>query len=121
MVQEVLAEITHLGNLKESVIKESSSLDIVYKTIQDHNDYLRGQLESYKAYLQNVRVQSASQSKSKNSKMVGPFKFTHAALEKDGIIVESNVPENRRTNIYFKMMSPVPGTFIIALHYKGKS
>ena len=49
----------------------------------------------------------------------GPFKFTHAQLERDGVIVESEVPENRRNNIYFIFTSPIPGTFIIALHYKG--
>jgi len=27
---------------------------------------------------------------------------------------------NRRPNIYFNITSPTPGTFIIALHYKGR-
>ena len=30
------------------------------------------------------------------------------------------VPLFRRPNIYFNIMSPTPGTFIIALHYKGR-
>ena len=69
--------------------------------------------------------------------VLGPYRFTHAQLEKEGIIVESNVPDNRfvpfphspnardpcsqrgfrRPNIYFNI---TPGTFIIALHYKGR-
>ena len=52
--------------------------------------------------------------------VLGPYRFTHAQLEKEGIIVESNVPDNRRPNIYFNITSPTPGTFIIALHYKGR-
>ena len=27
---------------------------------------------------------------------------------------------DRRPNIYFNIASPTPGTFIIALHYKGR-
>ena len=154
MQEEVAAELVHLGNLREKVIAETKSLEAVYKTICDHNNYLRGQLEQYKAYLQNVRL-TASKDKGattavgvitvggkekKQSKPVvlGPYRFTHAQLEKEGIIVESNVPDNRyvlrvswyqssrtdpfsrRPNIYFNITSPTPGTFIIALHYKGR-
>ncbi|KAJ3277475.1 glyceraldehyde-3-phosphate dehydrogenase 1 [Borealophlyctis nickersoniae] len=121
MVEEVQSELAHLGNLRATVMKEIQSLDIVYKTIIDHNNYLRSQLESYKAYLQNVRIQSGlAPNKPSKSQVAGPVKFTHQQLEKDGIIVESNVPENRRANIYFNILSPLPGTFIIALHYKGR-
>ena len=28
--------------------------------------------------------------------------------------------DNRRSNIFFNITSPIPGTFIIALHYKGR-
>lgn len=31
-----------------------------------------------------------------------------------------NCPVYRRPNIYFNISSPTPGTFIIALHYKGR-
>ena len=34
-------------------------------------------------------------SKPAKSQLLGPFKFTHAQFEKDGIIMETNVPENR--------------------------
>lgn len=52
--------------------------------------------------------------------MTGPIKFSHTQLEKDGVIVESGVPENRRSNIYFSIYSPIPGSFLISLHYKGR-
>ncbi|KAI9296132.1 putative ras GTPase-activating protein sar1 [Neoconidiobolus thromboides FSU 785] len=122
MTEEVKQEITHLGNLREKIKDEYISLETVYKTICDHNNYLRCQLESYKAYLQNVRFQTGGIGIKEKAKpqMLGPYKFSHFQLEKDGTIVESNIPENRRNNIYFNIFSPVPGTFIIALHYKGR-
>jgi Ras GTPase-activating-like protein IQGAP2/3 len=159
MQDEVGAELVHLGNLREKVVLETKSLEAVYKTICDHNNYLRSQLEQYKAYLQNVRLAAAKdrgsttavgvvtvggkEKKPQKAVVLGPYRFTHAQLEKEGIIVESNVPDNRyvffldlsdhgtplimasaslssRPNIFFNITSPTPGTFIIALHYKGR-
>lgn len=111
MQEEVAAELVHLGNLREKVVEETRSLEAVYKTICDHNNYLRSQLEQYKAYLQNVRLNANKEKggnagvgvvavggkEKKPAKVVvlGPYRFTHAQLEKEGIIVESNVPDNR--------------------------
>ncbi|KAG5651346.1 hypothetical protein H0H81_009009 [Sphagnurus paluster] len=136
MQEEVAAELVHLGNLREKVVLETKSLEAVYKTICDHNNYMRSQLEQYKAYLQNVRLTATKdkgtstgvgvvtvggkEKKPSKAVVLGPYRFTHAQLEKEGIIVESNVPDNRRPNIYFNITSPTPGTFIIALHYKGR-
>jgi Ras GTPase-activating-like protein IQGAP2/3 len=136
MQDEVAAELAHLGNLRDKVILETKSLEAVYKTILDHNNYMRGQLEQYKAYLQNVRITASKdkgtatavgvvsvggkEKKPAKAAVLGPYRFTHAQLEREGIIVESNVPDNRRPNIYFNITSPTPGTFIIALHYKGR-
>jgi Ras GTPase-activating-like protein IQGAP2/3 len=118
LADEVAAELLHLGNLKEKVVLETRSLDAVYKTIGDHNNYLRSQLEQYKAYLQNVRANSAGvgqmgkiagvgvvsvngqEKKAGKSQSLGPYKFTHVQFEKDGVIVETNVPDNRRANIF---------------------
>ncbi len=117
LTDEVTAELVHLGNLREKVVLETRSLEAVYKTIGDHNNYLRSQLEQYKAYLQNVRqtagnkgkhsgvgvvaVAGKDQTKQVKSQLLGPFKFTHQQFEKDGIIMETNVPENRRASIFF--------------------
>ena len=120
---EVESELIHLGSLKEKVLEENKKLEEVSMTIRDHNAYLIGQLETYKSYLHNVRSQSEGKSRSgKQSKVqvLGPYKFTHQQLEREGVIQRSNVPENRRANIYFNFTSPLPGTFVISLHYKGK-
>ena len=118
---EVEQELSHLGSLKEKVNEETHKLEDVYKTIRDHNAYLLSQLDTYKSYLHNVRSQSEGTKRGKEVKVkeLGPYKYTHAQLEKEGIIVRSNVPENRRGNIFFNFRSPLAGTFVISLHYKG--
>jgi Ras GTPase-activating-like protein IQGAP2/3 len=119
---EIEQELVHLGSLKEKVIAETFKLEEVFKTIQEHNTYLNGQLETYKSYLHNVRGQSEGTSKrAQSQKVLGPYKFTHQELERQGVIQRSNVPENRRANIYFNITSPSPGTFVISLHYKGRN
>ncbi|KAH0543981.1 hypothetical protein FGG08_001748 [Glutinoglossum americanum] len=119
---EVEQELVHLGSLKEKVVDETKKLDEVYRTIRDHNGYLVGQLETYKSYLHNVRSQSeGKQRKQQKHQVLGPYKFTHQQLEKEGVIQKSNVPDNRRANIYFNFTSPLPGTFVISLHYKGRN
>ena len=119
--EEVEQELVHLGSLKERVLDETKKLDEVFRTIRDHNSYLVGQLETYKSYLHNVRSQSGGkQRKQQKHQVLGPYKFTHQQLEKEGVIQKSNVPENRRANIYFNFTSPLPGTFVISLHYKGE-
>ncbi|RKF74528.1 GTPase-activating protein [Golovinomyces cichoracearum] len=119
---EVEQELQHLGSLKEGVVQETIKLEEVFKTIRDHNTYLVGQLETYKSYLHNVRSQSeGTRRKQQKQQVLGPYKFTHQALEKEGVIQKSNVPDNRRANIYFNFISPLPGTFVISLHYKGRN
>jgi Ras GTPase-activating-like protein IQGAP2/3 len=119
---EVEQELAHLGSLKEKTVEETGKLEDVYKTIRDHNAYLLSQLDTYKNYLHNVRSQSEGTKRGKDvkNKELGPYKWTHAQLEKDGVISRSNVPENRRGNIFFMFRSPLAGTFVISLHYKGK-
>ncbi|KAK5427886.1 RasGAP protein [Exophiala xenobiotica] len=119
---EVDSELAHLGSLKEKVLEETTKLEDVFKTIRDHNSYLLSQLDTYKNYLHNVRSQSEGIKRGKAEKVreLGPYKFTHTQLEKDGVITRSNVPENRRGNIFFMFRSPLAGTFVISLHYKGE-
>lgn len=119
---EIEQELVHLGSMKEKTIEETRKLEEVYRTIRDHNNYLVGQLETYKSYLHNVRSQSEGKTrKQQKHQVLGPYKFTHQQLEKEGVIQKSNVPENRRANIYFNFTSPLPGTFVISLHYKGRN
>ena len=119
---DIEQELVHLGSLKEKVLEETSRLQDVYKTIGDHNAYLISQLDVYKSYLSNVRNQSGGNrnpKKTEKATPLGPYKFSHQQLEREGVIQRSNVPENRRANIYFNFTSPQPGNFVISLHYRG--
>jgi Ras GTPase-activating-like protein IQGAP2/3 len=118
---EIEQELVHLGSMRDKVVEETGKLDEVFRTIREHNTYLVTQLETYKSYLHNVRSQAeGKQRKQQKHQVLGPYKFTHAQLEREGVIQKSNVPENRRANIFFNFTSPLPGTFVISLHYKGK-
>ncbi|KAK9479933.1 Rho GTPase activation protein [Lipomyces japonicus] len=138
LLDEIEEEIAQLGSLREKVLDELRSLESVYNTIRDHNDYLRGQLETYKSYLSNVRIQSGLKKsaisdrvglvslegkmhKQPKSQFLGPYKFSQQVLQKEGAITVCNVPEKRIPNLYFNIASPTPGTFVISLHYKGRS
>jgi Ras GTPase-activating-like protein IQGAP2/3 len=108
---EVSTEMVHLGNAREKVVLETRSLESVYRTICDHNNYLRSQIEQYKAYLVNSRMMMAKaqggvggvgvvgingkEKKFSRTQALGPYRFTHSQFEKEGIIMDSNVPENR--------------------------
>ncbi|KAK5942240.1 RasGAP protein [Knufia obscura] len=120
---EIEQELVHLGSMKDKVLEETLKLEDVYKTIRDHNSYLLSQLDTYKNYLHNVRSQAEGVRRPSNVRVreLGPYKFSHGQLEKDGVIKRSNVPENRRGNIYFMFKSPTAGTFVISLHYKGRA
>jgi len=42
-------------------------------------------------------------------------------LQQDGVIIESEVPEERRSNIFFSFSSSVPGMFDITVMYKSRN
>ncbi|OMJ14896.1 GTPase-activating protein [Smittium culicis] len=65
---EIVLEIEHLGSVKEQLETEYANLSSVYKTIQDHNEYLQSQLETYRAYLENARIQAGNASGQKSKK-----------------------------------------------------
>jgi Ras GTPase-activating-like protein IQGAP2/3 len=149
LAQDIFEEFTYFVSLMAKISAEIASLETVYRTICDHNQYLRSQLESYKAYLQNVRIQAAGGDSRwlgmppvttedgkpilppkreaggvpgrtgsmslrsggtlsrKGNPLTGPVKFTHHQLEKDGVIVESSVPENRYALfVFFSITCP---------------
>jgi hypothetical protein len=54
-------------------------------------------------------------------KKMGPFKFSHKQLESDGVIMESDVPSERRSGISFSFTCSTPGIFDVAVVYKFKN
>lgn len=119
LAEEIVAELQHLGSMREKVETELTSLEAVWKSIQAHNVYLRAQLDTYKAYLQNVRMK-ANTLKGKDFKSKHPIKLAYSKMEQDGLITFTNIPLERRTNIHFELSQPEPGAYLISLNYKGR-
>lgn len=73
------------------------------KNIEDHHNFLTLQFETYKQYLANVRENTtgpvkggkADKKSSKDQKKSHVVKFSHVKLQQDGVIIESEVPEER--------------------------
>jgi len=120
--------VQELVNYEAQIQKTNSDLErlkTVLKNIHQHNEFLTQQYEAYKEYLENVRQNCSSNQKGKantkkKEKEKGPFKFSHVKLQQDGIIIESEVPEERRTNIFFSFSMLSPGLFGVAVLYKTR-
>lgn len=89
---------------------ERTNIDIerlktVLKNLHEHNQFLKQQYEAYKEYLANVRQNCSSTLKSKDNKesikKKGPVKFSHIKLQQDGVIIESEVPDERFKKFLF--------------------
>lgn len=123
LAKDIKQELNHLEDLRKRVVRETRSLTQVFQIIQDHNRYLKSQLETYQTYLQNVRMQAESGRLSTSDietiKKIKK-KYSHHQLEKDGVIVETEVPDDRKPNIFLMIQSTGVGAFIISLHYKGR-
>lgn len=105
---------------------ELKSLNAVFETLCWHGDFLSQQLEAYKEYLAAVRnkavfmdEQMSYSSKQMSNKKTQQLKLPFINLEKEGLILESrNIPEKRKNNLYFTVISLQPGIYEIGLHYR---
>merc|ERR1711879_421978 len=87
------------------------------------------QYEAYKKYLQDVTSKCGVQTsngktkkkkdKVKSGKEAGPFKFPYNQLEKDGIIKESSVPKEKKSNIVFHFSSSMPGVYKVVVKVRS--
>lgn len=139
LIEEVTLEFEYKATPKEKLMDEMICLESVHSTLEQKNTYLRGQLDTYKNYLQNVRCVSGSVNakgdkilpfvdvESRNRKMPRALvtnpthKYSLEHFSRDGVILQCDIPEERRQQIYFSIYSPTPGSFLIALHFKGRT
>lgn len=49
------------------------------------------------------------------------YKYSLEHFSRDGVILQCDIPEERRHQIFFSIFSPMPGSFLIALHFKGRT
>ncbi|KAJ1910414.1 RasGAP protein [Mycoemilia scoparia] len=73
LTEEVMRELAHLGSLQQKTTREVESLKQVYQTILGHNEYLQSQLDTYKEYLNNARIQHQSAANKKGKKGLTPI------------------------------------------------
>jgi len=140
IIQELLNYEIHITKSTQDLER----LKQVRAAIQEHNVFLQQQVTAYEQYLGNVRVNCATSSLSSlattasidpatpnpkvkpqpepkpSSKKKGAVKLSHTQLEKDGVIITSEVPEERRSNIFFSFASNTPGTFDVVVMYKSR-
>merc|ERR1712000_760598 len=120
---DAAAELVNHQNLLVKTSEDQARLNDVLKNIQKHHNFLQEQFDAYKEYLGNVRQQKGDDKKKKKekgkskTKAKGPFKYSHSQLEKDGVIIESEAPEDRRSSISFSFSSISPGEFEVAVMF----
>eukprot|EP00731_Ephydatia_muelleri_P030416 Em0021g939a len=101
---------------------ELQSLKSIHEALLAHAEYLQEQLDAYKEYLTAVRAKVGELQAGPYifKKARGTSRFTHAQLEKEGVILESpGIPPQRRASIQYLFSCPEPGIYIIAMHRKG--
>ncbi|EGC36786.1 Ras GTPase-activating protein [Dictyostelium purpureum] len=138
--KDIVAELLNYETYINKTTQDIDKLKQVLATIHQHNVFLQQQLDYYEKYLSNVRencgtsnnTSSSSDTKKskkdkekdkkeeKNKKVAkkGPFKFSYSQMEKDGLISQSEVPEDRRSNIFFSFSSESPGIYDVVLIYR---
>jgi len=122
--RDTIQELVNYEGQIQRTNSDLTRLKSVLKSIHSHNEFLKQQYEAYKEYLANVRQNCSSNEKEKGkgkTKKTGPFKFSHTKLEQDGVIIESEVPEERRGNIFFSFTSVSPGLFDVSVLYKNRN
>ncbi|KAJ2762588.1 RasGAP protein, partial [Coemansia nantahalensis] len=95
LTEEILHELAHLGSLRDKVEEEIAGLTEVYQTICDYNGYLSSQIETYKAYLSNVRMQSATP-KNQRKKNMMPVGVTMVQDPKPQPVLRKQPPQQQQ-------------------------
>lgn len=120
--RDTVQELINYEAQIEKTAQDVEKLKPVLKSIHSHNEFLRQQYEAYKEYLNNVRQKCSTTDEKKNKKTKsGPVKYSHKQLEQDGVIIESEVPEEKRGNIFFSFSCVSPGVFEVVVQYKNRN
>lgn len=115
--------VQELVNYEAQIHKTAMDLErlkAVLKNIHKHNEFLQQQYEAYKEYLANVMQNCGSNpkdDKSKKQQKKGPFKFSHVKLQQDGVIIESEVPEERFIPSVTWLTCFQASTYFLFLHF----
>ncbi|KZS88129.1 Rho GTPase activation protein [Sistotremastrum niveocremeum HHB9708] len=138
MQDEIIAERRRLGDPLHLLDSQARALEAVYIACVNSTARLKTQVEQYKTYVKNARLSSykpkgsrsaigvlspgkiKARLQEKRQPSFAPSVFTLVQAEKDGLVVSSRVPEQRRLNMTFTLSCNEPGIFTLALYYKGR-
>jgi Ras GTPase-activating-like protein IQGAP2/3 len=102
-VHAVALEVANRATIRENQRKEISRLNAALNKLRQHQSYIKDQIRDYNSYLQGARKAAYAVDPKKKKKgtgppgtnteqgRIGPFKFTYKELEKQGVIVDSEV------------------------------
>lgn len=136
-VHDISLEVANRAVIREQQKREIERLTQTLTNLRKHQAYVKEQIAQYQEYLQQCREQhyrptSAKLKGSKKSKkaapqaaagktMAGPFKFSYKDLQKQGVIVDSEVPALSRKKTQFLISSAEVGIFDIVAKIAGIS
>jgi len=125
-LRNIALEVANRAEIREQQSKEIKRLENTLNNLKKHQKYLNEQIADYNDYLQACRLKHYQPKKPKKSKknsenpnQIGPFKFSYSALQKKGVIIDSEVPAISRKKCYFYISSDAVGVFEINAKIAG--
>jgi len=125
-LRDIALEVANRAQIREQQRKEIKRLTATLKNLRKHQKYLNEQIQQYNNYLQDCRLKhyqpktkKKSKSNAENPNKIGPFKFSYGALQKKGVIIDSDVPALSRKKTVFYISSEEVGVFDIVAKIAG--
>lgn len=136
--KDAFLEMQNYDEQTERVKSELEKLNYVMSLIEEQTEFLAAQFEAYGMYLEDVRAKcsldpmeakkrakaEAKALKKERSNLkaqkIGPFKYSYNQLEKEGVILESEVPKERRGAIHFLFSSLGTSEIDVAVMWRIK-
>eukprot|EP01117_Protostelium_nocturnum_P002977 TRINITY_DN13906_c0_g1_i1.p1 TRINITY_DN13906_c0_g1~~TRINITY_DN13906_c0_g1_i1.p1 ORF type:complete len:845 (-),score=237.82 TRINITY_DN13906_c0_g1_i1:97-2631(-) len=124
-LRDIALEVANRAQIREQQRKEIKRLNQTLKNLRKHQKYLNEQIKQYNDYLQDCRLKhyqpktKKKKSKGDNPNKIGPFKFSYDALQKKGVIIDSEVPVLSRKKTVFYISSEEVGVFTIVAKIAG--
>eukprot|EP01101_Sappina_pedata_P000648 TRINITY_DN10846_c0_g1_i1.p1 TRINITY_DN10846_c0_g1~~TRINITY_DN10846_c0_g1_i1.p1 ORF type:complete len:756 (+),score=287.52 TRINITY_DN10846_c0_g1_i1:30-2297(+) len=133
-IQDVLGASIRVTKTDEDIKR----LQAVLQNILEHNKFLQDQFGAYKEYLENVRQSCGTVSVKKTKKTPDALKkeapksasqkphkkitvkMSHGQLEREGVIISSDVPDDRRSGITFVFTNKTRTEFEVEVTYRTR-
>lgn len=130
-VHDISLEVANRATIRDQQKKEIERLTQTLTNLRKHQAYVKEQISQYQEYLQQCReqhyrptsakIKTGKKSKKSDKSIAGPFKFSYKDLSKQGVIVDSDVPQLSRKKTQFLISSEEVGIFDIVAKIAGIS